>query len=124
MVNWSPDAQMWFKRLFPKPKTVAALANSWKSERPLSVELHARQIVKNKFLISTVKEKCPFEKEYTAQSKFVFSCAYLANSEFKRVCACEPVLGREDRSCSNLTGQFDRMGFTLPSNTRRLERRP
>jgi hypothetical protein len=87
---------MWFNRSFPEPKTVAALANSWKIERPLSVHLHARQIVKGKFLASTVEEKCLFEKEYTAQSKFVFSCAYLANSEFKRVCACEPVLGRED----------------------------
>ena len=63
MVDWSPDAQMWFNRLFPELKTVAVLANSWKSERPLSVESHARQIVKGKFLVSTVKEKCPFEKE-------------------------------------------------------------
>ena len=63
MVNWSPDAQMWFNRLFPEPKTVAALSNSWKSDLPLSVELHVRKIVKGKFLNSTVEAKCPFEKE-------------------------------------------------------------
>jgi hypothetical protein len=63
MVDWSPDAQMWFNRLFPELKTVAELANSWKDDRPLSVELHARRIVKGKFLVSTVKAKCLFEKE-------------------------------------------------------------
>ena len=63
MVNRSPDARMWFNRSFPEPKTVAALANSWKSDRPLSVEFHARKIVKGKFLVSTVEEKSPFEKE-------------------------------------------------------------
>ena len=63
MVVCSPDARMWFNRLFPEPKTVAALVNSCKSERPLSVELHARRIVNGKFLVSTVEEKCPFEKE-------------------------------------------------------------
>ena len=62
MVVCSPDAQMWFNRSFPEQKTVAALAKSWKSERPLSVESQARQIVKGKFLVSTVEEKCPFEK--------------------------------------------------------------
>jgi hypothetical protein len=68
---------MWFNRSFPEPKTVAALANLWKSDCPLSVELHARQIVKGKFLVSTVRAKRLFEKEQTAQSKFVVSCAYL-----------------------------------------------
>ena len=63
MVDWCPDARMWFNRSFPEPKTVAALANSWKSDCPLSVESHARQIVKGKFLVSMVEEKCPFEKE-------------------------------------------------------------
>ena len=63
MIDWSPDAQMWFNRSFPEPKRVAALANSCKSERPPSVELHARQIVKVKFLVSTVEEKWPSEKE-------------------------------------------------------------
>ena len=58
-----PDTRMWFNRLFPEPKTVDALENSWKSERPLSVELHARRIVKGKLLVSRVEEKCPFEKE-------------------------------------------------------------
>ena len=60
MVDCSPDAQMWFNRSFPEPKTVAALENSWKSERHLSVESYGRQIVKGKFLVSTVEEKCPF----------------------------------------------------------------
>ena len=95
---------MWFNRLFPEPRTVAALANSWKSDHPLYVEPHARQIVKFKFLVAMVEEKCLFEKELTAQLKFVISCAYLYNSKFKRTFACEPVLGREDLSCSNLTG--------------------
>ena len=63
MVDCSPDARMWFNRSFPEPKTVAALENSWKSERPLSVESHARQIVKDKFLVSMAEEKWPFEKE-------------------------------------------------------------
>ena len=63
MVDCSPDAQMWFNRSFPEPKTVAALANSWKSECPLSVKLRARKIVKGKFLVSMVEDKCPFEKE-------------------------------------------------------------
>ena len=63
MVNCSPDVRMWFNRSFPEPKTVAALANSWKSDHPLSIELHARQIVNGMFLVSTVEEKCPFEKE-------------------------------------------------------------
>ena len=62
MVVWSPDAWMWFKRSFPEPKTVAALENSWKIDRSLSVQLHAREIVKGKFLVSTVEENCPFEK--------------------------------------------------------------
>ena len=47
-------------------KKVAALANSWNRDHPLSVELHARKIVKGKFLDSTVETKCPLEKEYTA----------------------------------------------------------
>ena len=63
MVDCSPEAQIWLNRLFPEPKTVAALANSWKSDCPLSVESHARQIAKGKFLVSAVEEKCPFEKE-------------------------------------------------------------
>ena len=63
MVDCSPDVRMWFNRSFPELKTVASLANSWNSDRPLSVELHARKIVKGKFLISMVEEKCPFEKE-------------------------------------------------------------
>ena len=96
MVNCSPDARMWFNMSFPEPKTVDAIANSWKSDRSLSVKSHARQIVKGKFLVSMVKAKCLFKKEKTTQSKFAVSCAYLANSEIKRACACEPVLGRED----------------------------
>ena len=63
MVDSSPDARMWFNRSFPEPKTVASLANSWKRDHPLLVESHARQIVKGKFLVSTVEEKCLFEKE-------------------------------------------------------------
>ena len=63
MVYWSPDSRMWFNRSFPEPKTVAALTNSWKSDHPLSVKSHVRQIVKGKFLVSMVKAKCPFEKE-------------------------------------------------------------
>ena len=63
MVDWSPDARMWFNRSFPEPKTVAVIANSWKSDCPLSVESDARRIVKGKFLVSTVKEKFPFEKD-------------------------------------------------------------
>ena len=63
MVNCSPDVRKWFNRLFPEPKTVASLANSWKSDRPLLVELYARRIVKGTFLVSTVEETCPFEKE-------------------------------------------------------------
>ncbi len=87
---------MWFNRLFPELKTVAVIANLWKSDRPCSFKLHARKIVKGKLLVSTVKEKCLFEKKQTAQSKFVVSYAYHVNLELKRARACEPVLGRED----------------------------
>ena len=59
-------------------------------------------MVKGKFLVSIVDEKFPFEKENTAQSKLVVSCAYCTNSELNRVRAFEPVSGREDFSCSNL----------------------
>ena len=115
---------MWFKRLFSELKTVAIGANSWKRDCPRSVVLHARRTVKGKFLVSTVEEKCPFEKEKTAQSKLVVSCAYCVNSEFNRVRALEPVSGREDLRWSNLTGQFDRVVYPLPSNTISLESRP
>ena len=90
MIDCSPDAQMLFKRSFPKLKTVAVGANSWKRDFPCSVVLHARWTVKGKFLVSTVDKNCPFEKEKTAQSKLVVSCAYCANSEFNRVRALEP----------------------------------
>ena len=65
--------------------------------------MHARWTVKGKFLVSTVDKTCPFEKEKTSQSKLVVSYAYHANSEFNKVRALEPVLGREDVSMSNLT---------------------
>ena len=80
-------------------------------------------MVKGKFLVSIVDEKCPFEKEKTAQSKFVVSCAYRANSEFNRVRVLEPVSGREDLSCSNLTGRFDRVVCPPPSSTMSSELR-
>ena len=69
MIDCSPDTRMWFKRSFPELKTVAVLANSWKIDRPRLVVLHARRMVKGKFLVSIVDERCPFEKENTAQSK-------------------------------------------------------
>ena len=94
MIDCSPDARMWFKRSFPELKTEAVGANSWKRDRPHLVVSHARRMVKGKFLVSMVDDKCPFEKEKTAQSKLVFSCAYCANSEFNRVRALEPVLSR------------------------------
>ena len=116
MIDCSPDAQMWYKRLFPELKTVAVGANSWKMDFPRSVVSHVRWTVKGKFLVSTVDKKFPFEKENTAQSKLVVSCAYQPNSEFNRVRALEPVSGREDLSMSNLTGRFDRVVFpSLPT---------
>ena len=124
MIDCSPDARMWFKRSFPELKTVAVLANSWKSDHSCSVVLHARRMVKGKFLVSIVEKKCPFETENTAQSKLVVLCAYRANSEFDRVRDLEPVLGREDWSCSNLTGRFERVVCPPPSNTMSSERRP
>ena len=123
MIDCSPDAQMWFKRLFPELKTVAVGANSWNRDRPRSVVSHARRMVKGKFLVSIVNKKWPFEKEKTAQSKFVVSCAYRANSKFNRVRALEQVSGREDLSCSTLTGRFDRVVWPPPSNTISSERR-
>ena len=77
---------------------------------------HARQMVKGKFLVSIVDEKCPSKKEKMAQLKMVVSCAYQANSEFSRVPALEPVSGRED-SFLNLTGQFERVVCPPPSKT-------
>ncbi len=62
MVDCSPDAQMWFKRSFTELKTVAVGANSWKRDCPCSVVLHARQIVKGKFLVSMVDEKMTVRK--------------------------------------------------------------
>ena len=124
MIDCSPDARMWFRRSFPELKTVSVGANSWKRDRPRLVVSHARQMVKGKFLVSMVDEKCPFEKENMAQSKLVVSCAYRTNSEFNRVRALEPVSGREDWSCSNLTGRFDRVVCLPPSNTMSSERRP
>ncbi len=62
MTDWSPDAQMWFRRSLPELKTVADVANSWKSERPLSVESHVKRMVKGRFPDSMVDEKCPFGK--------------------------------------------------------------
>ena len=98
--------------------------NSWKRDCPCSVVLHARRTVKGKFLVATVDKKCLFDKEKTTQLKLVVSCAYRANSEFNRVCAPEPVSGREDLIMSNLTGQFDRVVCPPPSNTISLESRP
>ncbi len=109
MIDCFPDALMWFKRLFPELKTVVVGANSWKRDCPCLVVLHARQIVKGKFLVSIVDKKCPFDKEKKAQLNLVISYAYRANSEFNRVRALEPVSGREDLSMSNLTGRFDRV---------------
>jgi len=54
MIDCSSDAQMWFKRSFPELKTVAVLANSWKSDRPRLVVSHTRRIVKGKLLVSIV----------------------------------------------------------------------
>ena len=124
MINCSPDARRWFRRSFPELKTVAVGANSWKRDHPRSVVSHARQMVKGKLLVSIVDKKCPFEKENTAQSKLVVLCAYCANSEFNRVRALEPVSGREDWSCSNLTGRFDRVVCPPPSDTISSERGP
>ena len=104
MTHWLPDAQMWFKNSLPEQKTVAALTNSWKSDRLLSVKSHAGQILKGKFMDSTIEKKCPLEKEYTAQSKFIVSFAYRANSEFKRACVGKPGLGREELSLPDRTG--------------------
>ena len=81
-------------------------------------------MLKGKFLVSMVDKKFSFEKENTAQSKLVVLCAYCANSEFYRVRALEPVLGRDDWSCSNLTGKFDRAVCHIPSDTMSSERRP
>ncbi len=74
MIDCSPDAQMWFKRSFPKLKTVAVGANLWKRDCPRLVVLHARKMVKCKLLVSIVDKRCPFEKEKTARLKLVVSC--------------------------------------------------
>jgi hypothetical protein len=63
MTDWLPNARMWFRRLLPELKTVADVANSIKSERPLSVESHTRRMVKDRFLDSMVDKKCQLEKE-------------------------------------------------------------